>query len=118
MAKILVVDDDKVVRDLVKSILEGKYEITEAKDGLEALSLYEKNFFDLIITDINMPAMKGSELMRVIRKIDKEQCFLVMSDNQSLPFAAADADPNIKFLPEPFGVKELRVAVQKLLSVS
>jgi two-component system sensor histidine kinase and response regulator WspE len=67
---ILVVDDSVIVRHLL-SILLMKYircEITEARDGLEAMEWILKEPFDLVITDINMPRMHGLALIQRIRE--------------------------------------------------
>lgn len=71
MAKILIVDDSNMLRDMVKfSLEEGGYrEVSEAIDGQEALYKAKNEVFDLIITDINMPNMDGFELIAELRKM-------------------------------------------------
>jgi DNA-binding response OmpR family regulator len=68
-SKILVADDDRIVRRIVVAKLSGLgYEVTEAQDGQEALSLLEGGYVpDLIITDSLMPRKNGLELVRGIR---------------------------------------------------
>ncbi|GIP21576.1 DNA-binding response regulator [Paenibacillus sp. J22TS3] len=68
MARIMVVDDDPHIRELVKVFLEaGGMEIVEASDGLEALALLEKERIDMVILDIMMPNMDGWQLCRELR---------------------------------------------------
>ena len=71
MPEILIVDDSKMLREMLRhALLDGGFEkITEAKDGKEALVLAKKESFDLVITDINMPNMNGFELITSLRKI-------------------------------------------------
>jgi two-component system chemotaxis response regulator CheY len=71
MAKILIVDDSNMLRDMVKYALnEGGYpDVTEAVDGLDALSRAKETAFDLVISDINMPNMDGFELIVELRKL-------------------------------------------------
>ena len=66
MAKILVVDDDPNIRELIKVFLEeaGMEGVFEASDGVEALSVMEQTSVDLVVMDIMMPNMDGWELCR------------------------------------------------------
>ncbi|MDP3267196.1 MAG: response regulator [Sulfuricurvum sp.] len=71
MAKILIVDDSNMLRDMVKYALnEGGYpNVTEAIDGLDGLEKAKQHSFDLIVTDINMPNMNGFDLIIELRKL-------------------------------------------------
>lgn len=71
MAKILIVDDSNMLRDMVKYALnEGGYpDIVEAVDGVDALAKAKTTSFDLVVTDINMPNMNGFELITELRKL-------------------------------------------------
>jgi CheY-like chemotaxis protein len=67
--KILVVDDEEYVRDLLRDILEQQgCEVVVAKGGREALSLFENGDFDAVFTDVGMPDMNGWELSRAVRQ--------------------------------------------------
>jgi CheY-like chemotaxis protein len=67
--RVLVVDDEVDVRELLRDILESKgYNVTLAEGGREALSLFDANNFDGVFTDIGMPGMNGWELARAIRE--------------------------------------------------
>lgn len=62
--KILIVEDDNVLRNMYSQKLKADgYEVLNAPDGEEALDLFEKESFDLIITDIMLPKMSGNELL-------------------------------------------------------
>lgn len=67
--RILIVDDSRTVRQLLKMILSRSlsYRISEAQDGLEALKALQAEPFDLVITDINMPNMDGLSLVQKVR---------------------------------------------------
>lgn len=68
MASILIVDDAKSIRELVKlTLLPEGYDVTLAEDGLVAKNKVENEKFNLIITDINMPNMDGIALIKAIR---------------------------------------------------
>jgi two-component system, chemotaxis family, chemotaxis protein CheY len=68
MAKILVVDDSITMRQMVSLTLQkAGHTVFEADSGINALKLADKERFDLIITDINMPGMDGLELIKELR---------------------------------------------------
>jgi len=65
---ILIVDDDRTIRDLVKKILakEG-YQVQSANNGADAVSQLRKSSFDVVITDLSMPIMSGEDLLTIIK---------------------------------------------------
>ena len=71
--RLLVVDDEDFVRDLICDILEGEgCSVSLAASGSEALSLFQRMEFDAVFTDIGMPGMSGWELAREIRELNKK----------------------------------------------
>lgn len=67
--RILVVEDNKSVQDILSVILRSMgFEVALAKNGLEALTVFIESWFDLVLTDLQMPIMDGSRLARLIRK--------------------------------------------------
>jgi DNA-binding response OmpR family regulator len=72
MKKILVIDDDEMVNDMIVQMLtEAGYEADSALDGTKGLKLLETRSYDLIITDIVMPEKEGLETIMAIRKKQK-----------------------------------------------
>lgn len=68
-AKILVVDDEDCVRELLCDVLEHEgYRVVSASDGREALELFSNDDFDGVFTDVRMPEMGGWELVRAMRR--------------------------------------------------
>jgi len=68
MSKILAVDDSKSMRQMVSmSLKSAGHDVTEAEDGKVALDIAQKQTFDLVVTDINMPNMNGIELIQALR---------------------------------------------------
>lgn len=66
---ILVVDDEKEIAELIEiHLLSQDYEVTKAKNGLEALKCMESNHFDLVLLDVMMPKMDGKETLKKIRE--------------------------------------------------
>ena len=66
--KVLIVDDDDSLRNILKQTLKNSYIVTAASNGKEGLNLFRKKYFDLIITDSQMPLMSGDEMVREIHK--------------------------------------------------
>lgn len=78
--KILICEDDESVSEIIKAYLrEEGYDCDYANDGLAGLSKIEKNYYDTIITDINMPRMNGVELIQEIRDSKVKTPILVIS---------------------------------------
>lgn len=70
LLNILVAEDIDFNYMLVKAILGKKYNLTRAKTGIEAIDLFSKNKFNLILMDMKMPEMDGITATRTIREID------------------------------------------------
>jgi signal transduction histidine kinase/CheY-like chemotaxis protein len=71
--RILVVDDEQHVRELLADVLESEgYEVTLAQNGIEALRLFGQQNFEAVFTDVGMPGMSGWELARAIREQDSK----------------------------------------------
>jgi|AntRauTorckE5430_2_1112549.scaffolds.fasta_scaffold00428_14 two-component system aerobic respiration control sensor histidine kinase ArcB len=69
MIRILFVEDDEISRKLGVKILEnsGKVETTAAKNGYEALALYQHNYFDLLLVDLSLPDISGLDVVSLIK---------------------------------------------------
>lgn len=87
--KVLLVDDSKIMRNIQKKALEsiGPMEVSEAGDGLEALSVIASTpgGFDLILIDWNMPNMDGITLVRKIRQNDKKTLLIMATTEAEKP---------------------------------
>ena len=67
MRKVAVVDDNSDNRLIIRTILEDQYEIMEFASGLEAIEGFRKNKPDVVILDISLPEMDGTEILRRLR---------------------------------------------------
>ena len=80
MARILVIDDDKIMNSMVVQMLkEAGYEVKSALDGKHGLKLLDTKAFDLIVTDIIMPEIEGLEMIRVVRAINRKIPIIAIS---------------------------------------
>lgn len=85
MASILVVDDDKSLRDLLAGVLQEQgYDVETAEEGNEALERMETTPFDMVISDIIMPGKEGIETIREIRELYPTVRIIAMSTGGSL----------------------------------
>lgn len=117
MFHILVVDDDKNTRLLMRAILEAeRYTVTLASGGREALEVLEKKHIDLILLDVMMPEMDGYEFTRTLRGADSDLPILMVSAKQmpadiKAGFIAGTDD----FMVKPVDEEELLLRIRALL---
>ena len=83
MKSILIVDDEEINREVLHRVLKKEgYRVDEAINGKIALTLIEKNEYNLVFMDLNMPIMDGYEAIEVIRnRLKKEMSIVVLSAN-------------------------------------
>ena len=79
MADVLIVDDDDVIRETLLELLEGNFQCQEASTAEEALRKLQAQPFDVVLTDISMPGLSGSELMQRTRELYPETPVIIMS---------------------------------------
>ena len=113
LVKVLVVDDDSLVRELVSEILaEEGYSASGVSNGIEALEKLEAGRFDLVISDVEMPEMDGIDLAREMRSISSVPLILMSGNIYTKEESIALAD---YFLLKPFEFNDLLSAVKKAL---
>ncbi|OPX98068.1 MAG: Blue-light-activated protein [Syntrophorhabdus sp. PtaB.Bin006] len=118
--KILLVDDEDVVRDLIKGVLTDEpTDILEAADGTEALNIFREQHaaIDLVILDMIMPGIKGDEVLREMRNIRKDVKVIIssgyMSEEQRDSLKKYKVDG---FLDKPFRDKDVIHKIIEVLS--
>jgi len=117
MSKILIIDDEKVIRSTLKEILEyEKYEISEAQDGEQGLKMIQEEEFDLVLCDIKMPKMDGIEVLEYASKLEKQPQFIMISAHGSIE-TAVDATKKgaFDFIPKPPDLNRLLLTVRNAL---
>ncbi len=118
MTKILVVDDEEMMRMVTKKILSSKYEVLTASSGAEALEIYEKERPSLVLTDLLMPGMTGFELYEELRRR--------YNANIPIMYMTADDDGELEgkgfdkgaadFIRKPFRADVLLRRIENILS--
>ncbi len=111
--KILVVDDDEIIRDVIASLLSGEgYSIRPARDGLEAKSILETEKIDLIITDLRMPGADGIEVLKEAVKRDPNRAVIILTAYGTLDTALkAIGGGAYDYMTKPFKMEELIIRV-------
>ncbi|WP_143962235.1 sigma-54-dependent transcriptional regulator [Litoribacter populi] len=117
MPKILIVDDERVIRATLKEILEyEKYDISEAADGEEGLKKIQNEEFDLVLCDIKMPKMDGLEVLENASKMERQPQFIMISAHGSIESAVeATKMGAFDFIPKPPDLNRLLLTVRNAL---
>ncbi|HEX8118102.1 MAG TPA: ATP-binding protein, partial [Pyrinomonadaceae bacterium] len=116
MTKILVVDDEAPVRELLCDILEDEgVEVTLAANGAEALALFEPGRFDAVLTDIGMPGMNGWELLRRIGERDGQVPLAVITGWGELVSTHEEKAARVEWvLTKPFAMSQICEIAQEI----
>lgn len=116
---ILVVDDEAIVLKSCERILASEgFSVDTATNARNALSLLEKNFYDLVITDIKMPEMDGIEFMKEVRKRNPDINIIVITGYPSQEsIKAALSLRIIDYLPKPFSPNHLLEVVKNTVEI-
>lgn len=114
--KILVVDDEMLIRSVIKEYLylEG-YEVDEASNGEEAVSLATSNDYSLMIMDIMMPHMDGFQACREIKKIKDIPCIMLSARSEEYDKLNGFEIGIDDYVTKPFSPKELMARVKAIL---
>ena len=116
---ILVVDDQDMVRNVAKSMLEKfGFEVLTAGDGVEALEIFRHKHADvrLVLTDLSMPRMNGWETLAALREIRPDiQVILASGYDEAKVMEGSHAERPEAFLSKPYRMADLKAALNKAL---
>jgi two-component system, NtrC family, nitrogen regulation response regulator NtrX len=120
MAKLIIVDDEKSIRDALRDILEYEgYDVDEAKDGEEGLDMILKSAYDVALCDIKMPKMDGLELLLKAGEAGKNTQFVMVSAFGNVENAVeATKRGAFDFITKPPDLNRLLVTVRNALERS
>jgi two-component system response regulator AtoC len=116
--RILVVDDESFVRDAVRMMLAFDGHLVQtAANGQEALALFEKGKFDVVITDFAMPSMRGDALAAAIKARDPKQPVVMITAYAEMLGPPEHLPEGVDYLlSKPFLLEDLRLAVSTVAS--
>ncbi len=126
VARILVIDDDDLLRETVRAMLEGGgHEVILAVHGDDGIRLFQEQPFDLVVCDVFMPQKDGLQTIREIREISPNTPIISMTGSCSRPSGGAHLDPDFlrmtrglgatQTLTKPFKAAKLLALVQRCL---
>jgi CheY-like chemotaxis protein len=117
--RILVVDDEPFVCDAVKMMLAfDGHSVETASSGKDALAIFDKAKFDLVITDFAMPAMKGDELALAIKARAPQQPVVMITAYAEMLQSNSSPLPGVDFIiSKPFLLENLREAISRVTPV-
>ena len=115
--RILVAEDNKAVQDVVSRILDFMgFEVALAGNGVEALSLFFENPFDLVLTDLEMPIMDGWSLTHCIKERSPNTPVVVMTGaDRETVLKKVKSAPVDSVIFKPFLINDFQSTVQRLL---
>jgi len=120
MPKILIIDDEKAIRRTIKEILEfEKYNVDEAEDGQQGLDMALKGHYDVILSDIKMPKLDGTELLNKLMAHGTESSLIMMSGHGNIE-TAVDAVKKgaFDYLAKPIDLNRLLVTIRNAMDKS
>lgn len=117
MAKILVIDDEKSIRNSLQEVLEyEKHEIDMAENGNEGIELFKKNTYDLVLCDIKMPGMDGIEVLDKLQEIPNEVQVIMISGHGNIDTAVEALKKGaFDFIEKPLDLNRLLVTVRNAM---
>jgi len=112
---ILVVDDEKVIRDLFERFLKKHgYSVTTAANGLDALEKIKENDYDMMILDLKMPVMDGMELLRKIGELGKKLITIIVTGHASEETIKETLKEGcFNYIAKPFDIEEVGIIIKK-----
>jgi two-component system response regulator MprA len=115
--RVLIVDDDRAVRDaLRRALMLAGYDIALAEDGTEAMSQVTETVPDAVLLDVGLPGMSGLEVCRALRKSGNRVPILMLTARETVADRIAGLDAGADdYLPKPFDLGELEARVRALM---
>lgn len=120
MKKLLIIDDDDILRNLLKRKFGKEYSISEAENGIEGLKQFKNSQPDLVITDIIMPEEEGFKTIMDIRKLDIETPIIAITGMPTIGSLdtleiAKELGANLGYL-KPLDLNDLSENIKSLLN--
>ncbi|NUN69919.1 MAG: response regulator [Bacteroidetes bacterium] len=118
MAKILVVDDEASIRNMITAVLRSRgHEPIEADNGISALDMVKHHSPQLIISDVNMVNMNGFMLREILQQDQlTARIPMIMMTGIANDAGAWQSDPSVKYLSKPFKIADLMSLVNEKLN--
>lgn len=117
MASILIIDDEKSIRNVLRDILQHEgYQVEEAPDGEQGIKLFQSKTFDLVLCDIKMPKMDGMEVLQQIMAVNPEIPVIMISGHGSIENAVEAVKKGAyDFISKPPDLNRLLITLRNAL---
>jgi DNA-binding NtrC family response regulator len=116
-AKILVVDDEKLIRfSLEKELTKEGYEVITADSGEDCLKLVKEELPDLVLLDIHLPGINGMDILKIIKEIDRDTLVIMITAYGAVETAVRAMKLGAyDFVEKPFNMEKIKVLIKKAL---
>jgi two-component system nitrogen regulation response regulator NtrX len=120
MSKILVIDDERAIRNTLKEVLEyEKHDVDLAEDGIKGLELFSANSYDIVLCDIKMAKMDGIEVLGKISEISTDTPVIMISGHGNIDTAVeAIKKGAYDFLEKPLDLNRLLITIRNAMDKS
>ena len=115
--KILIIDDDKAIADILKELLADSMRLLDVcYDGLSAIESMQKRIYDLIIVDLIMPGAGGLEILKYAKKTNPDVIVIIMTGYASLETAImAIKEGAYDYIRKPYKLEEFKIVVENAI---
>jgi CheY-like chemotaxis protein len=114
--RILLVDDNAVVRDMLVDLVSSLgYSAEAASGGVEALALFDRGRYDIVLTDLLMPGMSGWEVLAAVRQRDPQMPIIIITGTPAIGDPRA-ALPGVAVLRKPVDVTLLDTMIKRMVN--
>jgi CheY-like chemotaxis protein len=115
--RVLVVDDDPLVRDMLRDFLRvAGYEVTASAEGVDAVTHLTEERYDVLLTDIKMPAMDGWQLIALATRIQPMLAIVVITGEDDPQDRQRAEELGVPLIRKPFALGTLQTTLQTVLA--
>ena len=115
MVKVLIADDDKNLRKvLVNELSDHGFDVDAAEDGIKTMDLLEKDEYDVLLLDLNMPGLGGMDVLKKIKDIEIPLEIIILTAHATVPTAVKAMQLGAyDYITKPFQTEELTAVIEK-----
>jgi two-component system nitrogen regulation response regulator NtrX len=117
MRKVLIIDDEKIIRKTLKEIIEYEgFEVDEAADGMEGVALVENCKYDIVLCDIKMPKMDGMEVLERIQRSSPDTSVVMISGHGNIDTAVETIKKGAyDYIAKPLDLNRLMITMRNAI---
>jgi DNA-binding NtrC family response regulator len=115
--KILIIDDVKNIKMMISKVLEADgYDVDLADNGVDGIRLFQENNYDLVLLDIRMPGMSGTEVLRVLKELKENILVVIITAYPTVKNAVECIKQGaVDYLRKPFTADKIRQFVRQII---